>query len=237
MPPGLDGHGEDEGDNGMDGYRDRDHEDRHNGDGPLQTPVLLLCSRPSKGEQPVEPTAFRHAIPKKGDIRDHWEVEVDRAGRQIHGDAHDIPEQGGSQITVPNDIEGTIRPPEIEEHIPHPEKEHEDSDHLGRPGDRPSPFSLAQAKDGGYQRPGMADPDEEHEIRDVEAPIDRSAQASGAKAMRELIEPGEDGPRGHRPERPRGNVKAFPGSENRLEKRGIRIVTMPSVRHTTPPQR
>ena len=70
VPQRLDGHGKDKRDNGMDGDHDRDHEDRHETDRPIQPSVLAFRPGPSQGQNPVEPLPFSSKIPEQGDVRD-----------------------------------------------------------------------------------------------------------------------------------------------------------------------
>jgi hypothetical protein len=54
---------------------------------------------------------------------------------------------------------------------------------------RAAPAGVHETKDGGDQRAGVADTDPEHEIRDVEGPVDRVVDPGHAEAHVHLVAP------------------------------------------------
>src|SRR3990172_292333 len=98
MPHGLDRHGEDPGDHGVDRDRDGDHQDRHGRDEGLQDVFLPIGPRPSQREKAVEPMTSRVVIPEDRDVGDERQEEVDGARRKVHADGRDVPEQRRSEV-------------------------------------------------------------------------------------------------------------------------------------------
>ena len=86
---------------------------------------------------------------------------------------------------------------QIDDHVARAERDHEHRNHLGHPGDAPAPLRLGEAQDCADQRAGMRDTDEEHEVRDVDAPVDGAEHAGHSQAVGELPDPRGGRPRRH----------------------------------------
>ena len=100
VPHGLNRHGEDEGNDRMDGDRNGDDKDGHEGDPLFEETMLSLRPCPAEGKDPVKPLPFSAVIPQEGDIRNQGQEKIDRAGGEINGDARNVPEQRGSKLRV-----------------------------------------------------------------------------------------------------------------------------------------
>ena len=179
----------------MDADGDRDHDDRHRGDGSVEKAPLAGGPGPAEGQGTIEPSPARQMVAQDRDVGDERQVEVDRAGRQIGRDRSDVPQQGRSEVAVPQDVEHAVGPAQIQDHAAHAEEEDQDGDHLGGARDRAPPFRVRQPQDRRDQRAGVADADEEDEVGDVEAPVDRHVETGHGEAPAQLARVGEDAPR------------------------------------------
>ena len=124
---------------------------------------------------------------------------------------------GEREVAGADHVEDAIGAAEVEDHAGHAEEEHQHGDDLGRARDGAPPLRVRQAQDGGDQRAGVADADEEDEIRDVEAPEDRRVEAGHAEAAAQLRPPGEGAPQPDGQEDPGEDLEAPPGRLDRGE--------------------
>ena len=144
VPHGLERHGEHERHHGVHGNSDRDHENRHDPDAPLEHRHLPLAASPPEGEDLVEPPhAFAHDVAKDGDVGNHGQPEVDRARREVGGDAGRVPQQRRLVAAELQEVEHPVGTTQVNEDVRRADGQHHDRDHLGHPGDRPPPLRVA----------------------------------------------------------------------------------------------
>ena len=104
MPHGPQGQGEDPRDHGVDGNGDGDDGDGEHRDDSLKDVAGLVVVLVSDGEEPVEPSRPDTEVAHHREVRDHGDVEVDAAGREVEPDAEDVPEQGRPWLSVEDDV-------------------------------------------------------------------------------------------------------------------------------------
>ncbi len=104
MPHRLDGHGEDEGYHCMDGDHDRNDENGHKWDGLVEQVTLSLRSPVTQGEDLIKPFSFLAKIPQKRNVWNQSEIKADGTDREVGGNTYDIPQQGRSEMGIPNDV-------------------------------------------------------------------------------------------------------------------------------------
>ncbi len=84
---------------------------------------------------------------------------------------------------VPDGIEHPVRSPKVDQYVSNTEEEDDDGHEFCGPGDRSSPFCLGDAEDRRDESSGMADPDEEDEVGDIDAPEDLSRQSGDGQSV------------------------------------------------------
>src|SRR3990170_5189676 len=175
VPARAQGHGEDPGDHCVNRDSDGNDEDHHDADGPVQAPPLLRRVPPPQGEDRVELPAQPggrppQPVPGQGDVGDQRQVEIDEAAGDVGADGDDVPEDGGAQAAVEEDVGDAVRAPQVDDGHQATDHQGHHGDDLGHAGDGPAPLGVADPEDGGDEGAGVGDADEEDEVDDVEAP-------------------------------------------------------------------
>ncbi len=117
-----------------------------------------------------------------------------------------------------DNVEHTIGPSKIDDRLDCAEADDEDGDQLRRASDRTPPLGFAHPQNRGDQRTGVADPDEEDETDDVDAPVLGSIQSGSTQAIADLQVVGEDAPERHGGEQCRRDAEAARRLDQRPQK-------------------
>ncbi len=132
----------------MNGDHDGDHEYGDKRNRPVQTAMLPFGSRPSKGEDLVEPFPLSTQVSQKGDVWNQSQVEGDGTDGEIGRDAANIPKERGSEMGIAKDIQHPVRSSEIDQNTTYPEQENENGGQLRASADGPPPFGFQDSQYG-----------------------------------------------------------------------------------------
>ena len=120
--------------------------------------------------EPGGPSALPRVPGQDRHVRDHRHVEVQDATRQIRGDRDHVPEDRRLEPSVSEYVHDPVGAAHVDQHHRRADHQSEDGDCLRHAGNGPAPTGVGHPQDRGDERAGMADPDEEHEVRHVGAP-------------------------------------------------------------------
>ena len=149
---------------------------------------------PSEGEETVDelPGAGFRPIANRRQVRDQADVpEQDRDG-SVDADREDVPEKRAPEVGphahLVREREHPVGDPDAS-HVDPRERQgahdREDGHRLRRAVDRGAPFLAEEEEDRRDERPGVPDPDPEHEVRDVPRPADGDVEAPDADPLPE----------------------------------------------------
>ncbi len=179
MPSGQDGDREIHRDDRMNRQDERRREGRENEVGGFVVLPLPHRAPPAEGQQPVDelPGTGLRPIANRRQVGDQADVPEKDRDRSVDADREDVPEQGAPEVGphphLIREREHPVRDPDAS-HVDPRERQRahdrEDGHRLRRAVDRRTPSLPEEEKDGRDERPGVADADPEHEVRDVPRP-------------------------------------------------------------------
>ena len=161
---------------------------------------LLRRSPPSEREGPVDAAAHPGGpIPDNGEIGNHGEKEKQEAASEIGVDGKEIPHERRPEIRPDEPLARIGKQPkrqprtaEMDQGKHRADHQRKSGDHLRAAGHRTTPPGIHEPKNRGDQRAGMTDPNPEHEVGDVETPVDGPANPGETESEIDLTEPRDE---------------------------------------------
>ena len=166
---------------------------------------LVVPRQPSANDPVAAVPPTRGAVADQREVRNHRQEEEQHAAGQVGRDREEVPHQRRPEIgpdaalvRIRHEPEEEPRPAEVNDRKHRADHQGEHRDGLRAARDRTAPSGVDQSQDRGDERAGVADADPEHEVRDVEGPENRPADAADSEPVVHLVDPraqagGDDG--------------------------------------------
>ncbi len=146
-------------------------------------------------------------IPHTGQVGDHRQVKVKGAAQEINPDAGEVPQER-RHVTSPDEgVEDPLGAAHINPNLEQTQDKRKEGNSLGDTRDGASPLGLGHAQNGRDERTGVADANEEHEVREINAPIDRPTQPGDSQAQRPLADQEDRAPQEHQAQNSNDQIK------------------------------
>jgi hypothetical protein len=198
VPAWLKSHSEDPRDDSVHDDDQHGHEYGHSPQDLLQATVLLWMVLPAQRQEAVHvvlPAGYVcQPVPAAGDVGQEREVEEDDAGEEVQAHTGHVPQKGGLEPSVEENVEHAVNTAQVHQDAARAERDAEDGDGLSRAGQRLAPLGPYQAQNGGYEGAGVGQADEEDEVDDVHAPVDRTVHPGHDQAVSQLANVGHAPP-------------------------------------------